>query len=177
MTHLKMIRATTFGLCLQLGAVQAFCACEEGSVAQQYLSAIESMDWSQMETMLADDAIYTDPTMVYFDNDPIHRLGPTRIVDFWRSGSEESGTSKISYTTTQCFETAGYFVVNLDIEVRVAGAFWNVDKDWINLPGKVVSVVRVTNGKVSEHHDYVEYSAADDTVKNLQRKYGVHERK
>ncbi|MFK8043091.1 nuclear transport factor 2 family protein [Congregibacter sp.] len=170
-----MTKSVILGLFLQLGAVHAFGACPEGSAAQQYLRAIETMNWSQMESMLAEDAVYTDPTMTYFDSDPIHREGPRNIVGFWRSSSEESGTSNISYTTTQCFETAGYFVVNLDIDVRVAGAYWNVDKDWISLPGKVVSIIRVTDGKVSEHHDYVEYSSAENTVKDLQKKYGLHE--
>ncbi|WOJ97984.1 nuclear transport factor 2 family protein [Congregibacter brevis] len=172
-----MNKMFAFGLCVQLLSASTIYACPEGSVAQQYLSAIETMNWSKMESMLADDAVYTDPTMIYFDSDPIHRVGPPSIAGFWRSGSEESGTSKISYTTTQCFETAGYFVVNLDINVRVAGAYWNVDKDWISLPGKVLSIIRVTDGKVKEHHDYVEYSAAETTVSELQRKYGVLETK
>lgn len=168
-----MMKATIFGLCLQVGAGSAFSACPEGSVAQQYLNAIETMNWTQMEALLADDAVYSDPTMTYFDQNPVHRLGSSNIVNFWRSSSEESGTSKISYTTTQCFETAGYYVVNLDIDVRVAGAYWRVDKEWINLPGKVVSIVRVTDGEVSEHRDYVEYSAAESAVSDLQKKYGV----
>lgn len=171
-----MMRATIFGLCLQLVSVAAFGACPDDSVAARYLRAIETMNWSQMEALLADDASYSDPTMTYFDREPIQLVGSANIVDFWRSASEESGTSKISYTTTGCFETAGYFLVNLDIDVRVAGAYWNVNKDWISLPGKVVSIVRVTDGRVSEHHDYVEYSAADSAVKQLQEQHGAHEK-
>ena len=168
-----MIRASILAVVLQLWSLAALSSCPSDSEAQRYLQAIQAMDWTLMESMLAKDAVYTDPTMTYFDREPIHLVGPGRIVDFWRDSSEESGTGEISYTTTQCFETAGYYVFNLDIDVQVAGAFWNVNKESINLPGKLLSIVRVKDGNLAEHHDYVEYSAALDVVNELQQKYGV----
>ena len=147
-------------------------ACPQDSVALRYLDAIERMQWQRMRSLLADDARYTDPTMIYFERDAIDIRGAEGIVAFWRSSSEESGTSQISYETTDCFETAGYNVVNLDIAITVAGNFWDVDKPEIVLPGKVLSVIRVVDGRVAEHHDYVEYSNAERVVAELQQKYG-----
>lgn len=147
-------------------------ACSEDALALRYLNAIETMQWQRMRALLASDARYTDPTMIYFDRDAIDIRGAEGIVAFWRSSSEDSGTSKISYERTGCFETAGYHMVNLDIKITVAGSFWNVNKPEIVLPGKVLSVIRVMEGRVVEHHDYVEYSNADRVVAELQEKHG-----
>lgn len=148
-------------------------ACPEGAVALRYLDAIETMQWQRMRSLLAKDAHYTDPTMIYFDREAIDIRGAESIVEFWRSSSEDSGTNQISYETTACFETAGYHMVNLNIEIVVSGKFWNVNKPEIALPGKVLSVIRVVEGRVVEHHDYVEYANADRVVAELQKKYGA----
>lgn len=125
-----------------------------------------------MQSLLADDAWYTDPTMIYYDRPAMDIRGAEKVVAFWRSASEDSGTSNIAYTVTQCFETADYHMVNLDIRITVAGSFWNVDKDEIVMPGKVISILRVKDGKVLEHHDYVDYAGADAHVEQLQQRYG-----
>lgn len=148
-------------------------ACDDSSIAIRYLNAIDDMNWQAMTELLSESAHYTDPTMTYYDRPAIDLRGRDRIVEFWRSASEDSGTSDISYTVTQCFETAGYHVVNLDIAITVSGEFWNVDKDEILMPGKVVSVVRVNNGEVIEHNDFVGYAGAESVISDLQEKYGT----
>ena len=150
-------------------------ACEESGVALLYLAAIDEMDWQTMSSLLADDARYTDPTMIYYDRPAIDLVGRNAIVAFWRSSSEESGTSDIGYTVTGCFETAGYHVVNLDIAIRVAGKFWNVDRPESLIPGRVMSVIRVREGAVIEHHDYVSYADAQAVVEGLRQRYGTRE--
>ena len=149
-------------------------ACEKNSVALRYLSAIEAMNWAAMRTYLAEDAIYTDPTMAHYDREPIALAGADSIVAFWSSSSTDSGTGQINYSITSCMETAGFHVVNLDIDIKVSGKFWNVAKDVINIPGRVVSVIRVDDGRVTEHHDYVEYAAADHVVAELREQYGAY---
>ncbi len=147
-------------------------ACENDSVAIRYLSAIDDMNWPEMNSLLSKDAHYTDPTMVYYDRPAIDLKGRVDIVEFWRSSSEDSGTSNIGYTITSCFETAGYHMVNLDIAITVSGKFWNVNKDEIVMPGKVISVIRVEQGSVTEHHDFVGYAGAETVIEELQKQYG-----
>jgi len=142
-------------------------ACEEGSVALRYLGAIQAMDWSAMEALLDPAARYQDPTMAYFDRPPIDLAGSEAIVDFWRSSSEESGSSAIRYTVTDCFETAGYTTISYDILVDVAGSFWNVNQQSISIPGRVVSVLRTTGDSVALHIDYVDYAGAEAWIDKL----------
>ncbi|MEM1087853.1 MAG: nuclear transport factor 2 family protein [Pseudomonadota bacterium] len=147
-------------------------ACEPDSTAIQYLAAIDAMDCDAMRSHLAEDATYTDPTMTHFGTDAIDLTGANNVVEFWRSSSEDSGTSEIKYTITSCLETAGYHAVNLDILISVSSAYWCVNKDVIDIPGRVVSIIRVQDGRVIEHDDYVEYAAADKVVAKLREKYG-----
>lgn len=156
-------------LTLLTGGAAASC----GDIAMRYLKAIDDMDWQVMRSLLAEDAWYTDPTMTHYDRPAIDLRGADAVVKFWRSASEDSGTSNIEYNVSGCFETAGYAMVNLDIRITVAGEFWNVAKDKIVIPGKVVSIVRVVDGKVAEHHDYVDYAGADRIVEELQSKHGT----
>ena len=150
-------------------------ACDDSSVAMRYLAAIDAMDWETMAALLAEDAHYSDPTMIHFDRPAIDLQGRDAITEFWRSSSEGSGTSDIAYEVTQCFETAGYHMVSLDIAITVSGAYWNVNREQIVLPGKVISVIRVNAGLVTEHHDYVGYGGADEAVRRLQAEYGRRE--
>lgn len=147
-------------------------ACEQSGVALRYLKAIDDMNWEDMAVLLAEDAHYTDPTMIYYDRPAVDLKGREDIVEFWRSSSEDSGTSDIGYTVASCFETAGYHMVNLEIAIRVSGEFWNVNRDEILIPGKVISLIRVQDGTVTEHHDYVGYRDADSVVSELQSEYG-----
>jgi len=148
-------------------------ACEDDSVAVRYLSAIDDMNWVQMSSLLAKNAHYTDPTMIYYDRPAIDLTGRDDIVEFWRSSSEDSGTSNIGYTITACFETAGYHMVNLDIAITVSGKFWNVNKDEIVMPGKVISLIRVQDDAVIEHHDFVGYAGAESVIAELQERFGT----
>lgn len=159
---------------MMLVACNPVVACEKNSVALRYLSAIEAMDWAAMRTYLAADAIYTDPTMAHYDREPIALVGADSIVEFWSAASNDSGTGQINYAITACLKTAGFYVVNLDIDIQVSGEFWNVAKDVINIPGRVVSVIRVDDGRVTEHHDYVEYAAADRVVAELREQHGAY---
>lgn len=148
-------------------------ACDDSSVAIRYLNAIDAMDWQEMRALLSESVHYSDPTMTYYDRPAIDLKGRDQVAEFWRSSSEDSGTINISYTVTQCFETAGYHMVNLDIAITVSGEYWNVNKDEIVLPGKLVSVIRVDNAEVAEHHDFVDYAGASSVITGLQSKYGT----
>lgn len=148
-------------------------ACDSDSVVIRYVQAIDDMRWDVMSEMLAEDAHYADPTMTYFDVEAIDITGRDGIVDFWRSASEDSGTTDISNKVTACFETGGYHLVNLDVVVTVAGAFWNVNQEHIAITGKQVMVIHVSeDGFVTSHHDYVGYAGVDEIVAALQKAHG-----
>ncbi len=162
------------GFILTLLPSAAF-ACDEDSLPVRYLKAIQAMNWDEQGSMLAEDARYYDPTMIFYDRPAIDLRGPEAIVSFWRSSSEVSGTESIQYTMTGCFETAGYYVMDYDIEIKVSGAFWQVNKDVITVPGQVTSVIRTDADEVIEHIDYVDYAGGERHVETLRKHYGATE--
>jgi hypothetical protein len=101
-----------------------------------------------MEALLDPAAHYQDPTMVYFNRPPIDLTGSVAVLEFWRGSSEESGSSAIRYTITDCFETAGYPTLSYDVPVDVAGSYWSVNQETISIPGRVVSVLRTDCSEV-----------------------------
>ncbi len=142
-------------------------ACDDNSLPIRYLQAIQALEWDTQGNMLAEDARYYDPTMVHYDRPAIELFNRADIVAFWRSSSEVSGTSAIRYTVRSCFETADHYVLHYDILVDVAGSFWDIDEETLSIPGQVMSVIRVANGLIVEHIDYVDYAGGDAFVESL----------
>lgn len=147
-------------------------ACDDDSLPLRYLQTIQDMDWEAQAALLSANARYYDPTMTYYDRPAIDLTGPQDIVAFWRSASEESGTESIQYELGSCFETAGYYVIDYDIEIKVSGSFWNINKEVIVVPGQVSSIIRVEADAVSEHIDYVDYAGAERATDLLRERYG-----
>ncbi len=160
-----MIRLFSAVLCGALACPAI--SCDKDSLPIRYLKVIEAMDWKTMQSMLDSQAVYQDPTMAHFDRPAIDLTGPEAIVAFWRSASEESGTSNIRYDIQSCFETAGYTVVDYQIVVSASGAFWGIDRDVIEVPGRVMSVIRTSNEQIAEHIDYVDYAGSEAWIDEL----------
>ncbi|MEO0438369.1 MAG: nuclear transport factor 2 family protein [Pseudomonadota bacterium] len=150
-------------------------ACDPDSVALRYLSAIDAINWEEMRSFLAKDAIYTDATTVHYGRDEFNLHGTANVVEFWKNSFNGSGTRDIGYTVTSCLKTAGNHVVGLSIAVAVSGEFWNVAKDVIDISGRVVSVIRVEDDLVTQQQVFLEYEAADRVVADLRKRYGEFE--
>ena len=166
-----MIRLFITILCTAL-ALPAV-SCDKNSLPIRYLKVIEAMDWHTMQSMLEPQAVYRDPTMTHFNRPAIDLTGPKAIVDFWRSASEESGTSNIRYDIQDCFETAGYTVFDYQIVVSASGAFWGINREVIEVPGRVMSVIRTSNSQVIEHIDYVDYAGSEAWINKLREELGA----
>ncbi|MEM6773752.1 MAG: nuclear transport factor 2 family protein [Pseudomonadota bacterium] len=145
--------------------------CDENP-AIAYLNVIEAMDWPTMQQLLAPDARYVDPTMIYFDRPAIDIRGAKEIVSFWRRESDGSATQKLKFNYRACTETAGYFMVLYDVIGTTAGATWNVNKAEVTITGAVTSIIRVDGGAIIEHRDYVDYESAIASVDELRDQYG-----
>jgi hypothetical protein len=54
----------------------------------------------------------------------------------------------------------------------VSGAYWNVDRDEIDVTIRATSVIRMRGGWVIEHRDYVDYRSAVESIDAMRRAYG-----
>ena len=153
-------------------ALRAEC---DGSPAIAYLDVIEAMDWPGMRKLLAPNARYIDPTMIYFDRPAIDLSGPEAIVAFWSGESDGSATRKLEYSYRSCAQTASYHMIHYDVVGTVAGATWNVNRAEIDVAGSVTSIIRIVDGAIVEHRDYVDYESAVAGVDRLREQFGPSE--
>lgn len=156
-------------LLVHAGTLSADC---DDDPAIAYLKVIEAMNWPGMRALLAPDAHYLDPTMIFFDRPAIDLRGPDAIVDFWQGESEGADTRKLEFNFRSCAETAGFHMIHYDVTGTAAGATWNVNRDEITITGAVTSVIRIDDGLVKEHRDYVDYRSAIDDVERQRAQYG-----
>ena len=133
---------------------------EVEDTATAYMHAIQNQDWERMVELLDATAIYQDFTMEYFGRDAIDLVGADAIVDFWRTSSEDSGTSEIRYVVNEKFVAGPAVVYIMSITERVSGAYWSVDKPEIELRGRLVTFVRVENARITHHIDFTDYASA-----------------
>jgi hypothetical protein len=141
-------------------------------MADQWLSAIENHDWDGMAGLLHTDAIYDDRSMTHFSGDAVHLEGRDAIVNFWRSSDVDSGTEYLRYDRLDCFEAGEVIVINAQLNVDVAGAFWNIDRELIRLNGPQTTILTIRDGLISRVDDYFDYATAMKQVDAHRERYG-----
>jgi hypothetical protein len=132
--------------------------------ASGYLEAIQAQDWEGMHALLTQDSLYQDFTMEYFDREPVELEGADAIVDFWRTSSEDSGTSSIQYEVRKSFVAGPVFVADVWATITVSGEYWDVDEEEVELSATLIVFLRVVDGKVLHHVDHVDYAAALEPI-------------
>ena len=129
-------------------------------IADAYLEAIQRQDWGSMEALLAPDARYQDFTMEFFGRDAVDLEGRDAIVQFWRDSSESSGTSRIVYEPKSGFTVGPAVIRDVVARVTVSGAYWKSERPTVEASGRITMFLRVSNGQVTHHFDFVDYAEA-----------------
>lgn len=121
-----------------------------GTIGDAYLDAYIALDWDRLEPMLADSVSFQDRTAeLLFPN--LVKSGKGEVIKGFREGY--TGLTKMIFHKTRSFHAGNMAVYEGNLE-------WGV-----KFPqGRVVEsltpfivILRVENGKVVEHRDYVDY--------------------
>ncbi len=170
----KMSRKPIYLACLLLAAcVNQQVDCSEGSPAQNWVESVESQDWARMTELLAPDATYDDPTVIHFDGqDAISLKGREAVVEFWKKTSEEIGARNIDYDITRCFESGGITVLTMKVSLTMSGAYWNINKESIDLTGEGTTVVTNRPEGIVAVVDYFDYAGTLTQIERLRSQYG-----
>lgn len=153
-------------------AFPTFANCDITGTPYRYLAAIEQQDMTTMAQLLSAEAHYLDPTMTQFNGQPVDLLGKDAIIKFWRDSFEVSGSGKLDYGIDECFTAGDTTVMTLNLEIEVAGAFWGVNKDKIDLNARHIMILRIVGKQIIDHTDYVDYASMLDQVEKLKLRYG-----
>ena len=151
------IFSLTLALLLASGASHAS---DPDAIADEYLEAIQTQHWTRMAALLAEGAVYQDFTMQHFGSAAIDLEGVEAIIGFWRSSSEDSGTSSIRYDVRKRFTAGPTVVLDIEANVVVSGEYWEVPLPEVEASGTLIVYLEIKEGKVEHHIDFVDYAAA-----------------
>ena len=142
-------------------------ASDPDTIADEYLAAVQAQKWKAMAEFLTDVSVYQDFTMEYFDRDAIDLVGAEAIVEFWRTSSEGAGTQDIRYDVQKRFTAGPNVVLDIEVTVRNRGEDWDLEVDEFEVSGTLITFLRIQDGKVVHHIDFVDYAASFGQIEAL----------
>lgn len=129
---------------------------ETAKVADTYLAAYERLDLKALEPMYTDDAVFTDPTS-YGQPDFAEAFtfnGKEKVLAGLQGFKSKYGLARLKYTITKRFDAPNQTVYIGTVTSVVASPQGERAAIY-----PAVTIVTVTNGKISEHRDYIDYPA------------------
>jgi ketosteroid isomerase-like protein len=133
---------------------------EAEQLARAYMEHYSAVDWDAMETYLAEDVVFSDPTALGPDygEDGAHYEGREAVMASLRTFSETYNPIELGCEWDTVFESNGRVVfmghVNALYPARTEGQNfrWRAEQ---------VTVVTVRDGKVIRHDDYANYATPE----------------
>jgi hypothetical protein len=124
-------------------------------IAESYLNALYAFDFDALQTLLASDATFNDPTGESLAGTEISYLGRDAII----SGFEASSAilRDASFEVHGGFDSGEYVVLNLTYRFEVNGEAFGTPGAWIPIAMPAVTILRTINGIVLEHLDHADY--------------------
>ena len=138
-------------------------ATEAEKVADAYMKAITSRDWTAMAEFLTEDSVYRDHTMTYFEIPAIDLSGPRDIVEFWRESSESTDAMVENHVKVR-FTAGPWVILVLRPHVSVQGEAWDVPGRRIEGTFDQITVLKVDGDKILHHVDHVDYAEVMEVV-------------
>lgn len=129
---------------LQAGAATA-------PVADAYLKAYIGLDWDRLETMLADDASFHDPTAARLFTG-LAAQGKARMMTTFRTNY--AGLKRMAFRSTRTIHSGDLALYQGDLDYTLDMG----DGRDVTSVAPMVIVIEVRDGKVASHRDYVDYA-------------------
>ena len=149
------------------------------SLAEGYLATIQAQEWRKMQAFLDPDARYLDYSMEHFGRERMDLRGAGAIVDFWRTSSEDAGSSEIELRFSERFLAGPNLILIGESRGTNAGAAWRLPMETFESRFPQVTHLRVVDGKIVRHVDHVDYGTAErqiaEQVRDHVHQHGVPE--
>lgn len=120
-------------------------------IARAYISAYEQQDFDAMRGLMADDAVFIDPTSfdMAFVQTPIHWTGPDEIL----GGVSAWNIARGEYHFDRVYEAAGRVVFDASMDV-----YYATSEGERGFRYPIITIVTVEDGRVTEHRDYTGFN-------------------
>lgn len=122
--------------------------------ANAYLEAYARLDTAALERLYAEDAVFNDPTSAAVPGigGPFAWKGRAEILGRLREWAKT--TKSLTYDVERLFEASNHVVFVGAVRPLVKTAQGEVQYRY-----PIVTIITITNGRVSEHRDYTNYGA------------------
>lgn len=121
-----------------------------GPIADAYFDAYIALDWDRLEPLVADNATFQDRTAEQlFTN--LQKSGKVEMMKGFRENY--SGLTKMIFHKTRVVHSGAYAIYEGDLEWGVKYPAGRV----VESLTPFVVILKVENGKVVEHRDWVDY--------------------
>ncbi len=154
---IKFMQALT--LFLSVAVAQAEAPQPHGNAAviaqaKAYLDAYARLDTAALERLYAEDAVFNDPTSANVPGigGPFVWRGRTEILAHLREWAKT--TKSLNYEVARLYEASNHVVFVGAVKPLVMTAKGDVQYRY-----PIVTIITITNGRVSEHRDYTNYAA------------------
>jgi ketosteroid isomerase-like protein len=132
------------------------------AAAIRYLDAYQALDLERLKALYSEDAAFNDPTSIHIRGigGPFVWRGRTNILNgmrTWMAG----GVTALQYDLEDVYEASGCVVF-----VGSINSFVSAPSGKTQYRYRIVTVVTIENGLVSEHRDYTDYAGAAEVAVN-----------
>jgi ketosteroid isomerase-like protein len=167
-----MRKTTQFCYTISLIAMLAFSGTHSAAeplnnseVGVRYLNALYAFNYSELGNLLDTNAIFEDPTAVVMSPDMTWRFeGRDAILDFVRQTSASIVSAE--YRVLSEFSTGEFVVFNMEYSTVFDGEMLGTPGQELSVELPAVTILRIQDGLVIRHTDYVDYDLmlAESTV-------------
>jgi ketosteroid isomerase-like protein len=136
---------------------------EAGELALRYLEHLYGSELEALEEITSDDLLFHDATSSVFPGGPWRYEGRAQVLDFFRRSIQ--GVESQSFEVLRRFTSGEQTVLELTYRTRGDGAALGYPGVILKLEVPAVTVIRVRDGLVVEHEDFVDYPTMMKQVK------------
>ena len=151
----NLIRAHWIFALLVLPGIAAGQDSSVADVGLRYLNTLYAFEFDQLGAHLAEDATFRDPTAATLVGSPLAYQGRDAIVSGFAAGAADSRNAR--FEVLHSFASGEYVVFSLIYRTELRGDPIGVPGQWVGVEVSGNTILRVTNGLVSEHVDHVDY--------------------
>lgn len=126
------------------------------AAATRYLDAYQALDLPQLESLYSESAAFDDPTSLHVRGigGPFVWRGRAKILDGVRSWIA-GGVTALAYDIEDIYEASGRVIF-----IGAINSFAAAPDGMAQYRYRIVTIVTIENGLVTEHRDYTDYAGA-----------------
>jgi ketosteroid isomerase-like protein len=147
-------------LCLTAPAIAQDDRSTAESLAREYMAHYSAVDWDSMETFLAEDVVFSDPTALGADLGPdgIQHTGRTEAMSMLREFSQQYQPIELGFVWDTVFESNGRVVF-----MGHVNALYPTEQDGqvFRWRAEQVTVITVRDGEIIRHDDFANYAGPE----------------